>query len=121
NDFPFYRPDLMITVADPHRAGHETKYHPGETNLRMADVIIINKVDSAKPEDVEAVRAAAQRANPGAKLILAESPITVEDPDAVRGKRVVVVEDGPTLTHGEMGYGAGVIAAEKSGATLIDP
>jgi len=121
NDFPFYRPDLLITVADPHRPGHETTYHPGETNFRMADVIIINKVDSAKPEHVEAVRAAARTVNPGAVVIEADSPITVDDPDLVRGKRVVVVEDGPTLTHGGMAYGAGVIAARQLGCTLVDP
>ncbi|MFO7312296.1 MAG: GTP-binding protein, partial [Bacillota bacterium] len=121
NDFPFFKPDLLITVADPHRPGHETTYHPGETNFRMADVIIINKVDSAKPEHVEAVRAAARTVNPRAAVIEANSPITVDDPDLVRGKRVVVVEDGPTLTHGGMAYGAGVIAARQLGCTLVDP
>jgi len=121
NDFPFFKPDLLITVADPHRPGHETTYHPGETNFRMADVIIINKVDSAKPEHVEAVRAAARTVNPRAVVIEANSPITVDDPDLVRGKRVVVVEDGPTLTHGGMAYGAGVIAARQLGCTLVDP
>ena len=121
NDFPFFKPDLLITVADPHRPGHETTYHPGETNFRMADVIIINKVDSAKPEHVEAVCAAARTVNPRAVVIEANSPITVDDPDLVRGKRVVVVEDGPTLTHGGMAYGAGVIAARQLGCTLVDP
>ncbi|HEY8416750.1 MAG TPA: cyclic 2,3-diphosphoglycerate synthase [Limnochordales bacterium] len=121
NDFPFYRPDLLITVADPHRPGHETTYHPGETNFRMADVIIINKVDSAAPEHVAKVRAAAQAVNPRAIVIEADSPITVDEPDVVRGKRVVVVEDGPTLTHGEMAYGAGVLAARRLGCTLVDP
>lgn len=122
NDFSFYKPDLTITVADPHRPGHETKYHPGETNLRLADVLVINKIDSAKPEQIRAVQEAAQKANPGAAIILAASPITVDDPEAVRGKRVVIVEDGPTLTHGEMAYGAGTIAAQRVGASeLVDP
>ncbi|HLT57593.1 MAG TPA: cyclic 2,3-diphosphoglycerate synthase [Limnochordales bacterium] len=121
NDFPFYKPDLLITVADPHRPGHETTYHPGETNFRMADVIIVNKVDSAPAEQVEAVVAAARAVNPRAVVIQAASPITVDEPDVIRGKRVVVVEDGPTLTHGGMAYGAGVIAARQLGCTLVDP
>lgn len=121
NDFPFFHTDLLITVVDPHRPGHETKYHPGETNLRMADVVIINKVDSAPPEQVEAVRAAVARANPGAQVILAASPITVDDPEAIRDKHAVVIEDGPTLTHGEMGFGAGTIAGQQAGAQLLDP
>src|SRR5690606_20094868 len=121
NDFPFYQPDLLITVADPHRPGHETTYHPGETNFRMADVIIINKVDSAPREQVDAVAAAARAVNPGAVIIEAASPITVDDPALVEGRRVVVVEDGPTLTHGGMSYGAGVIAARQLGCTLVDP
>ena len=122
NDLPFYRPDLHIVVVDPHRPGHETSYHPGETNLRMADVVLINKVDTARPEGVEAVREAARRLNPAAMVIEGASPIFVDDPGLVRGKRVLVIEDGPTLTHGGMKYGAGVIAARKFGAAeLIDP
>jgi predicted GTPase len=122
NDFPFYRPDLHITVTDPLRAGDELRYHPGETNLRMADAIVINKVDSATPEEVAGVRASIARANPGAEVVLAESVVEVEDPDAVAGKRVLVVEDGPTLTHGEMLYGAGVVAAKRYGAAqIVDP
>lgn len=121
NDLPFYNTDLHIVVVDPHRAGHETSYHPGESNLRRADVAIINKVDSADAAAVEAVKAAVAANNPGAEVILANSPITVDDPDLIKGKKVLVVEDGPTLTHGEMAYGAGVIAAEKLGAQLIDP
>lgn len=122
NDIPFYVSDLHIVVVDPHRAGHEISYHPGETNLRMADIAIINKVDSADPAKVEAVRDTTAGNNPGAKIIMANSPITVEQPEAVKGKKVLVVEDGPTLTHGGMAYGAGVIAAEKLGAgELIDP
>lgn len=121
NDFPFYVPDLHITVADPHRAGHETSYHPGETNLRSADAVIINKVDTAPPEQVAAVRETVARANPSAVVIEAASPVTVDDPEAIRGKSVIVVEDGPTLTHGEMGFGAGTIAAEQLGATPVDP
>jgi len=122
NDFPFYRPDLHLVLVDPHRPGHETAYHPGEANLRMADVVVINKVDTARPEGVESVRKAAHRVNPRAMVIEAASPITVEDPGAVRGRRVLVIEDGPTLTHGGMTYGAGVIAARKFGAVeLVDP
>jgi len=122
NDLPFYRPDVHIVLVDPHRPGHETGYHPGETNLRMADVVIINKVDTARPEGVQAVREAARRYNPAAMVIEAASPIFVEDPSAVRGKRVLVIEDGPTLTHGGMTYGAGVIAAQKFGAAeIVDP
>ncbi len=121
NDYPFYHCDLLITVADPLRPGHETAYHPGETNLRMADVVVVNKVDSASQEQVDAVVASIRAENPGAHVILAASPITVDDPSAVHGKRVIVVEDGPTLTHGEMAYGAGVIAAKQLGATLVDP
>ncbi|MGI6434844.1 MAG: cyclic 2,3-diphosphoglycerate synthase [Syntrophomonadaceae bacterium] len=122
NDIPFYYSDIHIVVVDPHRAGHETSFHPGETNLRMADIAIINKIDSADPAKVEEVKAAIAANNPQATVILANSPITVEDPEAVKGKKVLVVEDGPTLTHGHMSYGAGVIAAEKLGAAeLIDP
>ncbi|MDI9481363.1 MAG: cyclic 2,3-diphosphoglycerate synthase [Bacillota bacterium] len=122
NDLPFYNTDLHIVVVDPHRAGHETAYHPGEANLRKADIALINKVDSADPTDVEKVKATITAVNPQAKIIMANSPITVDDPETVAGKKVLVIEDGPTLTHGEMAYGAGVIAAEKLGAAeLIDP
>ena len=122
NDFPFFQPDLLIVVADPHRPGHELTYYPGETNLRMADVIVINKVDTAKVENVNSVRANARAVNPKATIVEAASPIFVDDADAIRGKRVLVVEDGPTLTHGGMTYGAGVIAAQKFGASeIVDP
>jgi predicted GTPase len=122
NDFPFYVSDLFIVVADPHRPGHETAYHPGETNIRMADVFVINKVDTARPEDVNQVRENLRTVNPQAAIVEAASPIFVDDPAAIRGKRVLVVEDGPTLTHGEMGYGAGWVAAKRFGAAqIIDP
>lgn len=122
NDFAFFRPDVYITVVDPHRPGHELKYYPGETNLRRADVIVINKIDTARPEDVERVRASIRETNPRAIVVDAASPIFVSNPDAIRGKRVLVVEDGPTLTHGEMAYGAGVVAARRFGAAeIIDP
>ena len=122
NDTPFFKPDLGIVVFDPHRAGHETRYHPGETNMLMADVAVINKVDSAQPEKVEALRKTIQAHNPAASVILADSAVSVAVPDQVKGKRVLVVEDGPTLTHGEMSYGAGVIAARRFGAaSLADP
>jgi predicted GTPase len=122
NDTPFYKSDLQIVVADPHRPGHELAYYPGETNLVMADVVIINKVDTADLEDIEEVRENIQMANPTAKIIEGASPVSVDDPSVIEGKNVLVVEDGPTLTHGEMGYGAGVIAASKYGAVeLVDP
>ncbi len=122
NDFSFYKPDLSIVVADPHRPGHELAYFPGYVNLRMADVVIINKVDTADNKDIERVRANVRQHNPQAIVIEAASPIYVENPEVIRGKRVLVIEDGPTLTHGEMEYGAGAIAAEKYGAReLIDP
>jgi predicted GTPase len=122
NDLPFYRPDLHIVVLDPHRPGHELRYHPGEANLRMADVVVINKVDTADREDVDAVRDNALTVNPDATIIEAASPISVEDPAAIRGKRVLVVEDGPTLTHGGMAYGAGIVAARRFGAgEIVDP
>lgn len=122
NDLPFYFSDLHIVIVDPHRAGHESEYHPGETNLRMADVIIINKIDSADPAEVEKVKETVKIVNPQAVTIMANSPITAEQPEIIKGKKVLVVEDGPTLTHGEMAYGAGMIAAEKMGAgELIDP
>jgi predicted GTPase len=122
NDTSFFKPDLNIVVFDPHRAGHETRYHPGETNMLMADVAVINKVDSAEPEKVEQVRKTIQAHNPSATIILADSAVLVDDPERIKGKRVLVVEDGPTLTHGEMTYGAGVIAARRFGAaSLADP
>jgi len=122
NDLSFYRPDLSIVVADPHRPGHEVTYHPGEANVRMADVIVVNKVDTADLANVAIVRAHIAQVNPGAIVIEAASPIFVENPDAIRGKRVLVIEDGPTLTHGEMAYGAGTVAAQRFGAAeLLDP
>ncbi|WP_404980631.1 cyclic 2,3-diphosphoglycerate synthase [Carboxydichorda subterranea] len=121
NDLPFYRPTLHVVVVDPHRAGHERSYHPGETNARMAHVAVINKVDTASPESVQAVRESLARLNPGAVVVEAESPITVDHPEWLDGKRALVVEDGPTLTHGEMRYGAGAIAARQHGAVLVDP
>jgi predicted GTPase len=122
NDLSFYAPDVLITVADPLRAGNEMHYYPGESNLRMADAIVINKVDSASPEQVAAVRASIAAVNPKAMVIEAASPISVDDPDLIRGKRVLVIEDGPTCTHGEMKYGAGVVAALRFGAAeLVDP
>ena len=122
NDLPFYQTDLLIVVADPHRVGHEETYYPGETNLRMADVVVINKIDSATAENVEKLKQIINRVNPSASIVDAESPITVEDSTIISGKKVLVVEDGPTLTHGEMKFGAGVVAAEKFGAAeLIDP
>jgi predicted GTPase len=122
NDLPFYRPTLHITVADPLRAGDETRYHPGEANLRMADVLVINKVDSATAEQVEAVRVTVRELNPGAAVVLAESPVTIEGSEDLEGKRVLVIEDGPTLTHGNMKFGAGVVAARRAGAAeIVDP
>jgi predicted GTPase len=122
NDYPFYRPTVHLVVADPLRAGHETAYYPGETNFRMADVIVINKVDSATPEQVASVERAALEVNPGAMIIKARSPVTVEDGANLAGKRVLVIEDGPTLTHGEMRFGAGVVAARQHGAAeIVDP
>lgn len=122
NDLPLYRPDLHIVVADPHRAGHEVRYHPGEANLHMADVVVINKVDTADPESIVQVRENIYALNPDVTIIEAASPIFVEQPEAIQGKRVLVIEDGPTLTHGEMPYGAGVVAAQRFGAAeLVDP
>ena len=122
NDWPFYRPDISIVVTDPHRAGHETTYHPGETNLRMADVVVINKLDTADLAGTTRVRASIDRLAPNAVVVDAASPIFVDDPSSIRGRRVLVVEDGPTLTHGEMTYGAGIVAARRFGATeIIDP
>ncbi len=122
NDFPFYKPDLSIVVADPHRPGAEVTYYPGEANLRMADVIVINKIDTADLEGIEEVRENIRELNPNAIVVDGASPIFVEDGNKILGKKALVVEDGPTLTHGEMQYGAGVIAAMKYGASeLIDP
>ena len=122
NDLPFYVPDVHITVADPLRVGHETSYHPGEANLRMADVVVINKIDSAKLEDVQTLRATIKSVNPDSVVVEARSPITIDDEGSLAGKKVLVVEDGPTLTHGEMTYGAGVVAARRAGAAaLVDP
>jgi len=122
NDFPFYVPDLQIVVLDPHRPGHEMAYHPGETNTRLADVFVINKVDTANPDAIIAVRSAAYAVNPKAIFIEGASPLFVDNPDAIRGKRVLVGEDGPTLTHGEMQYGAGWVAARRFGAAeIVDP
>ena len=122
NDFPFVRPDLMITVVDPLRAGHESAYHPGETTLRLADVVVVNKVDTAQPSDVEAVVAAVGAMVPDAIVIRAESPVTLEGEGSLAGQRVLVVEDGPTLTHGGMPFGAGTVAAHQAGAAeIVDP
>lgn len=122
NDMSFYKSDLTITVTDPHRPGHELSYYPGETNLRLADVVVINKVETALPENIITVRNNIRSINPDAIIVEAASPITVEDVSVILNKRVLVIEDGPTLTHGEMSYGAGVVAAEKFGALeIIDP
>jgi predicted GTPase len=122
NDLPFFRPDLHIVLADPHRPGHETRYYPGETNLRMADLVLINKVDTADAAALARVEENVRRVNPRATVLRADSPITVDAPDRVRGRKVLVIEDGPTLTHGEMAYGAGRVAAERLGAgAIIDP
>jgi predicted GTPase len=122
NDFPFYVSDLQIVVADPHRPGHEMTYHPGETNIRAADVFVINKVDTANPESVIQVRQNLRAVNPKATVIEAASPLFVDNPAEIQGKRVLVIEDGPTLTHGEMAYGAGWVAAQRFGAAeIIDP
>jgi len=122
NDFSFYKSDLAIVVADPHRPGHEKSYHPGETNVKLADVFVINKVDTADPAKVIEVRNTLHELNPNAVVIEGASPLFVDDPEAIRGKRVLVVEDGPTLTHGEMAYGAGWVAAKRFGAgEIVDP
>jgi len=122
NDLPFYKPDLHIVVADPHRAGHEVTYHPGEANLRMANVVIINKVDTADPQNVKQVKENVKLLNPKAIILDAASPITADKPELIKGKRVLVIEDGPTLTHGNMPYGAGTIMAQKLGAKeIVDP
>ncbi|MGC9366198.1 MAG: cyclic 2,3-diphosphoglycerate synthase [bacterium] len=122
NDISFYQPDLYIVVADPHRPGDELEYHPGETNLRMADVVVINKIDTANLEDIELVRENINEVNPRAIIIDAASPLSVNDSDKIKGKKVLVVEDGPTLTHGSMAYGAGYVAAMKyQAAQIVDP
>ena len=122
NDLPFYRPGLLVVVTDPHRPGHGLRYHPGEANLRAADVVVVNKVDTASPEGIAQVRESIYAVNPTAVVVEAASPIFVDAPDAIRGKRVLVIEDGPTLTHGGMAYGAGVVAARRFGAAeLVDP
>ena len=122
NDFPFYKPDLMITVTDPHRAGHELSYYPGEVTLRIADVAVINKIDSSDFESIQTVRENIEKVNPKAAVVDAVSTITVTKPEVIRGKRVIVIEDGPTLTHGEMKIGAGVVAARRYQASeIVDP
>jgi predicted GTPase len=122
NDLPFYKPDLHIVVADPHRPGHELTFYPGETNLRMADVVIINKIDTADPQKVEQVKENIRLVNPHATILDAASPVTADKPELIKGKRVLVIEDGPTLTHGNMAYGAGTILAKNSGASdIVDP
>ncbi|HRS53349.1 MAG TPA: cyclic 2,3-diphosphoglycerate synthase [Bacteroidales bacterium] len=122
NDFSFYKPDLMVTVVDPHRPGHELTYYPGEVTLRMADVVVINKIETASPENIQTVRNNIAKVNPSAIIIDGASPISVANPEMIKGKKVLVVEDGPTLTHGEMKIGAGVVAAHRFGAKeLVDP
>ncbi len=121
NDSSFYRSDLTVTVTDPLRAGHELLYWAGETNLSMADVVVINKCDSARPEDIETVKKNAESRNPKAVVLTADSRLVVGSPELLRGKRVVVIEDGPTLTHGEMDIGAGVVACRRNGAEIVDP
>ncbi len=122
NDFPFYVPDLTIGVVDPHRAGHELSYYPGEVVLRISDIVVINKIDTASPEGVQVVRENIDKVNPDAIVVDGASPIRVENPDVIKGRRVLVIEDGPTLTHGEMKIGAGTVAARKFGAAeLVDP
>ncbi len=122
NDLPFYRPDLHIVVADPHRPGHELAYHPGEANLRMADVVIINKAGTAAPEDVQTVRSNIATANSKAVVLIGQSPLTADRPELIKGRRVLAVEDGPSLTHGELKYGAASVAAREHGAAaLVDP
>ena len=122
NDLPFYVPSLHICIADPHRAGHETSYHPGEANFRRADVIVINKCDTAEGRNVASVEASAARVNPTARVLRADSPVTTDRPESITGKRVLAVEDGPTLTHGGMRYGAACVAARQAGAAeIVDP
>jgi predicted GTPase len=122
NDFPFFAPDLFITVADPLRPGHELAYHPGETNLRMADVVVINKTDTADSHAIEQVVANTRAVNPRATIVMARSPVTLEPGPDIQGKRVLVVEDGPTITHGGMPFGAGTVAARHAGVSeFVDP
>jgi predicted GTPase len=122
NDFSFFKPDLEIAIADPHRPGHETAYYPGETNILRADVVVLAKVDTADPKSVQDVEASVRAVNPGAAIIQTAMPLSLDDPDVIRGRRVLVIEDGPTLTHGGMAYGAGTLAAKRFGAgELIDP
>lgn len=121
NDTPFYAPDLLIVVADPHRPGHELRYYPGETNVRMADVVLVNKTDTAKQADIDSELEVIRSLNPQAQVVMADSPVTLEGSVPSGGKRVLVVEDGPTVTHGEMAYGAGWVAAQQLGAELVDP
>ncbi|MDR5683648.1 MAG: cyclic 2,3-diphosphoglycerate synthase [Armatimonadota bacterium] len=121
NDLPFFSPDLHVVVCDPLRAGHEVRYHPGEANVRTADVIVINKVSSASPTEVETVRRNVRELNPRAQVVESDLVIAVDDPQALRGRRALVIEDGPTVTHGEMGYGAGTVAAREHGAQIVDP
>ncbi len=121
NDLPFVRPDLLIVVVDPLRPGHELRYHPGEANLRLADVVLINKVDSAAPDQLERVLADVEAVNPDATLLKAESPVSLDEGPSLEGRAVLVVEDGPSITHGEMPFGAGTVAARQAGATLVDP
>jgi predicted GTPase len=122
NDFPFYKPDLNITVVDPHRPGHELTYYPGEVTLRLADVVVINKMDTSDPKSIQIVRESINKVNPKAIVVDGASPIKVDNPELIRGKKVLVIEDGPTLTHGEMKIGAGTVAAQKYGAAeMVDP
>jgi len=121
NDLPFYKPDLHIVVADPHRAGHEITYHPGEANLLMANVVIINKVDTADPKNVEKVKENVRKVNPNARILDAASPITADKPELIKGKRVLVIEDGPTITHGNMPYGAAAILSRRLGGEIVNP
>ena len=121
NDLPFYRPTVHLALVDPLRAGHELRYHPGETNLRMADVVVVNKMDSAEPEQVAQLDATIARVNPRATVVHANSAVRVDGEESLQGRRVLVIEDGPTLTHGEMKIGAGVVAAQRGGAEIVDP
>ena len=121
NDYPFLRPDISIVVLDALRLGHETSYYPGEANLRAADVLVLNKISGANPEALELIRSNVAELNPGAVLVEADLAVVLESAVSIAGKRVVVVEDGPTLTHGGMAYGAGMVAARRAGAVILDP
>jgi len=122
NDLPFFRSDYHVVVVDPHRPGHEMRYHPGEANVRLADALVVNKIDTAEPSGVDTVLRNIRQLNPRAAIVRGASPLFVDDPAAIQGRRVLVVEDGPTLTHGEMAYGAGVVAARQFGAAeIVDP